>query len=439
MPCSAPRWPAPATASSRSSAVSRASRRRAETLLPGRRCCRPTRSPRAADLLVRRRAGRRAARPGPRARRVGGIARRHSWSRTPAGAHGAAVLDPLTRAGALPLALHPVMTFTGTRGRPAAAGRRLLRRDRAGAAAARRRGARHRDGRRAGVDRRGRPRPLYHAALAVGANHLVTLVAQSADMLRAGGRRAAGRGCSARCWARRWTTRCGAATPPSPGPVARGDAGTVRAHLARCCDTPESCRGVRRDGPAHRRPRARRRACCRPEGAEALLDVLSGGGRRLMTDGGRAPAASWRRIARRAGRHGRRRDDDGRAARGPRAAHALRPASAPTACSSRSSSTRCSSAPGEDFDRYPRTLGRRPRGLRAREGVDVVFAPTLDEIYPDGEPAVRVDAGAARRPARGRAPAGPLRRGAHRRAEAAAPRPGPTSRSSARRTRSSSR
>ena len=29
------------------------------------------------------------------------------------GAHGTGVLDPATRAGALPLALHPVMTFTG--------------------------------------------------------------------------------------------------------------------------------------------------------------------------------------------------------------------------------------------------------------------------------------------------------------------------------------
>src|SRR6202034_4815463 len=29
------------------------------------------------------------------------------------GAHGIRVLDPATRAGALPMALHPIMTFTG--------------------------------------------------------------------------------------------------------------------------------------------------------------------------------------------------------------------------------------------------------------------------------------------------------------------------------------
>ena len=95
------------------------------------------------------------------------------------------MLEPVTRAGALPLALHPVMTFTGRPDdldrlagicfgvtapdplRPAAEA--LV------------------------IEMGGEPvfiaeelRGLYHAALASAANHLVTLVAQSADLLRDG-------------------------------------------------------------------------------------------------------------------------------------------------------------------------------------------------------------------------------------------------------------
>lgn len=47
---------------------------------------------------------------------------------------------------------------------------------------------------------------------------------------------------------------------------------------------------------------------------------------------------------------------------------------------------------GEDLDRYPRTLDD-DLVLCAREGVDVVFAPAVDEVYPGGEPQVSVDPG----------------------------------------------
>jgi pantoate--beta-alanine ligase len=58
--------------------------------------------------------------------------------------------------------------------------------------------------------------------------------------------------------------------------------------------------------------------------------------------------------------------------------------------------------PGEDLDRYPRTL-EADLELAAAHGADVVFAPTPDVVYPD-EPLVRVSAG----------PLGDVLEGAHR-------------------------
>src|SRR6204780_2722275 len=100
------------------------------------------------------------------------------------GRHGLGVLDPVVRAGALPLALHPVMTFTG---RPDDIDRL------AGISF----GVTAPDPLRPVaealvVEMGGEPvfiaeeqRDLYHAALASGANYLVTLVVQASDALRA--------------------------------------------------------------------------------------------------------------------------------------------------------------------------------------------------------------------------------------------------------------
>ncbi|AXK36242.1 pantoate--beta-alanine ligase [Streptomyces armeniacus] len=59
--------------------------------------------------------------------------------------------------------------------------------------------------------------------------------------------------------------------------------------------------------------------------------------------------------------------------------------------------------PGEDLDRYPRTLDADLR-VAAEAGAGTVFAPGGDEVYPGGEPQVRITAG----------PMGERLEGAHR-------------------------
>lgn len=50
--------------------------------------------------------------------------------------------------------------------------------------------------------------------------------------------------------------------------------------------------------------------------------------------------------------------------------------------------------PGEDFESYPRQLEQDVR-LLAQERVDLVFAPSVEEMYPGGTPVVSVTSGAA--------------------------------------------
>jgi predicted short-subunit dehydrogenase-like oxidoreductase (DUF2520 family) len=155
------------------------------------------------------------------------------------GRHGLAVLEPAVRAGALPLALHPVMTFTG---RP----------DDIDKLAGISFGVTAPDALRPVaealvVEMGGEPvfiaddqRDLYHAALASAANHLVTLVVQAMDLL-------AGAGVAQP--ARMLGPLLGAALDNAlrlgdaalTGPVARGDADTVASHIgALRADAPEA-------------------------------------------------------------------------------------------------------------------------------------------------------------------------------------------------------
>jgi predicted short-subunit dehydrogenase-like oxidoreductase (DUF2520 family) len=100
------------------------------------------------------------------------------------GRHGLDALAALTRLGARPIAFHPAMTFTGTTvdvgrgpvfGLTAADADRPLAEELVAALGGVPMWVAEPD------------RALYHAALAHGANHLVTLVAQSMDLLRLAG------------------------------------------------------------------------------------------------------------------------------------------------------------------------------------------------------------------------------------------------------------
>jgi predicted short-subunit dehydrogenase-like oxidoreductase (DUF2520 family) len=146
------------------------------------------------------------------------------------GRHGLAVLDPVVAKGALPLALHPVMTFTGRRedaakmagisfGVTAPAALRPVAEVLV-------------------VEMGGEPvfidegkRGIYHAALASAANHLVTLVVQAMDMLSAAGVADPARMLGP-LLAASLENSLALGSAALTGPVARGDAETVAAHIA---------------------------------------------------------------------------------------------------------------------------------------------------------------------------------------------------------------
>lgn len=161
------------------------------------------------------------------------------------GANGVAVLEPLTELGCIPLAIHPAMTFTGsdediTRLPDACFG--VTAADEVGYAI----------GQSLVLEIGGEPfrvaenaRTQYHAALAHASNHLVTLVLDAVDTLRASlrGQELLGQelvgdapgglpervvGPLTRAALENALQRGQAALT---GPVARGDASAVEAHL----------------------------------------------------------------------------------------------------------------------------------------------------------------------------------------------------------------
>ena len=148
------------------------------------------------------------------------------------GAHGIAVLAPAVEHGVLPLALHPVMTFTGrvedvARLAGASVGVTAAAGDEAAWSV----------GEALVVEMTADPvrvpeevRPLYHAALAHGANHLVTLVRDCVETLERAGIRPAER-LVAPLLSAALDNALRHGDRALTGPVARGDTGTVGVHL----------------------------------------------------------------------------------------------------------------------------------------------------------------------------------------------------------------
>lgn len=154
------------------------------------------------------------------------------------GAHGVDVLKPAAQAGALALALHPVLTFTGR-----AEDLERLSTASIGVTAAPDDEVAWNVGEALAVEMGTEPvripeaaRALYHAALSHGANHLMTLVADCTEMLRE-----AGIGHSERLVAPLLSAALDNVLRHGDraltGPVARGDLGTVRKHLTVLSDS----------------------------------------------------------------------------------------------------------------------------------------------------------------------------------------------------------
>jgi predicted short-subunit dehydrogenase-like oxidoreductase (DUF2520 family) len=210
------------------SGLSAASHLRAERLLPGVPLLPADQVVAAADLVVL------AVPDDTLPGLVAGLAGTGAWRAGQlafhtSGAHGLAVLAPAERAGVLPLALHPAMTFTGApedadrlAGTPFGVTSHPSYRPVAETLV---------------LEMGGEPffvaeadRTLYHAALVTGANHLVTLVAEAADLLRT-----AGVSEPARILAPLLTAALDNGLRRGDGgltgPVSRGDVGTVGRHL----------------------------------------------------------------------------------------------------------------------------------------------------------------------------------------------------------------
>jgi len=213
------------------SGVSRASVRRAEALLPDVPLLPPDEVVAGADLALL--AVPDDVLPGlVRGLAAAGSFRAGQIVVHTSGARGVAVLAPAVEHGVLALALHPVLTFTGrTEDVARLAGASV------GVTAAAGDEAAWSVGEALVVEMGAEPvrveeevRPLYHAALAHGANHLVTLVRDCVETLERAGVGPAGR-LVAPLLSAALDNALRHGDRALTGPVARGDVETVRLHL----------------------------------------------------------------------------------------------------------------------------------------------------------------------------------------------------------------
>jgi predicted short-subunit dehydrogenase-like oxidoreductase (DUF2520 family) len=254
------------------SAVSEASLARAAGLLPGTPVLPPDEVVRRAELVVL------AVPDDALADLVAGLAATGAWQAGQlvahtSGRHGLEVYAPAAAHHVLGMAIHPAMTFSGTpidldRLADCCFGVTAPEPLRPAAEAL-------------VLEVGGEPvwveesqRPMYHAALTHGANHLVTLTAQAMQALEAAGVESPARVLTPLVTAaldNALRSGDGALT----GPVARGDAGTVAEHLRQLQRlTPD----VRPTYLALARATAERALASgrlRPHAAEPLLDILA--------------------------------------------------------------------------------------------------------------------------------------------------------------------
>ena len=206
-----------------------ASRARAASLLPGVPVRKPTAVARSCDLLLLTVPDDMLGNVAAMLAGAGAIRRGQQVVHT-SGRHGVAVLAPAAARGAEVLAVHPAMTFTGTdRDLPRLEGCTYgVTADGPATAALAQQLVADLGGRLVSVPEE--KRAVYHAGLAHGANHLVTLVTQAMGLLRESG--AADPAATLRpllTAALDNVLRMGDSA--LTGPIVRGDVETVRAHL----------------------------------------------------------------------------------------------------------------------------------------------------------------------------------------------------------------
>jgi predicted short-subunit dehydrogenase-like oxidoreductase (DUF2520 family) len=206
-----------------------ASRRRIDTLLPGVPRLKPTAVSRSCDLLL-------LTVPDDMLGNVvsmlaaSGAIREGQYVAHTSGRHGLAVLEPARAVGAHVLALHPAMTFTGTEvdlPRLPGCSYGVTATD-PGAVALAKRLVTDLEGELVWVPED--KRALYHAGLAHGANHLVTLVTQAMELVRESG--ATDPAATLRpLLVAALDNALAMGDDALTGPIVRGDVETVRAHI----------------------------------------------------------------------------------------------------------------------------------------------------------------------------------------------------------------
>ncbi|GAB3761810.1 putative short-subunit dehydrogenase-like oxidoreductase (DUF2520 family) [Nocardioides ginsengisegetis] len=206
-----------------------ASRARIAALLPGAVNEKPTAVARACDLLLLTVPDDMLPNVVQMLAASGAISAGQTVVHT-SGRHGLAVLEPAADLGAHVIAMHPAMTFTGTavdldRLAGCVFGLTAGPADRAVAESL-------------VADLGGRPmwvpeemRTLYHAGLAHGANHLVTLVTEAMEVLAAAGADDPA-GTLRPLLTAALDNALAQGDAALTGPIVRGDVNTVRAHLA---------------------------------------------------------------------------------------------------------------------------------------------------------------------------------------------------------------